>query len=66
MATNLKINPKLLDEAKRVGGFRTKKDAVNQALTEFIQHRRQLDILDLEGKIDFFEDYDHKVLRKQR
>ncbi len=66
MATNLKIDPNLLDEAKRVGRFRTKKDTVNQALTEFIQHRRQLDILDLEGKIDFFEDYDHKALRKQR
>ena len=66
MATNLKIDPDLLNEAKRVGGFKTKKDAVNQALTEFIQHRRQLDILDLEGKIDFFEDYDHKALRKHR
>ena len=66
MATNLKIDPKLLDEAKRIGRFRTKKDAVNQALTEFIQHRRQLDILDLEGTIDFFEDFDAKALRKQR
>lgn len=66
MATNLKIDPLLLDEAKRIGCFRTKKDAVNQALTEFIQHRRQLDILDWEGKIDFFEDYDHKILRKKR
>jgi Arc/MetJ family transcription regulator len=66
MPTNLKIDPTLLDEAKRIGRFRTKKDAVNQALTEFIQHRRQLDILDFEGKIDFFEDYDVKALRKQR
>ena len=66
MATNLKIDPLLLDEAKRIGRFRTKKDAVNQALTEFIQHRRQLDILDWEGKIDFFEDYDHKILRNKR
>ena len=66
MATNLKIDPHLLDEAKRVGHFRTKKDAVNQALTEFIQHRKQLDILDFEGKIEFFEDYDHKALREQR
>lgn len=66
MTTNLKIDPHLLDEAKRIGRFRTKKDTVNQALTEFIQHRRQLDILDLEGKIDFIEDYDYKALRKQR
>lgn len=66
MATNLKIDPVLLEEAKRVGRFRTKKEAVNQALTEFIQHRRQLDILDWEGKVDFFEDYDPKLLRKKR
>lgn len=66
MATNLKIDPKLLDEAKRIGRFKTKKDAVNQALTEFIQHRRQMDILDLEGRIEFFEDYDPKALRKRR
>jgi len=66
MATNLKIDPDLLDEAKRVGRFKTKKDAVNQALTEFIQHRRQIDILDWEGKVDFFKDYDHKALRNQR
>ena len=66
MTTNLKIDPKLLDEAKRIGRFRTKKEAVNQALTEFIQHRSQLDVLNLEGTIDFFEDYDVKALRKRR
>jgi len=66
MATNLKIDPELLEEAKRIGHFRTKKEAVNQALTEFIQHRRQLDILDFEGKIEFFDDYDPKALRKYR
>ncbi len=66
MATNLKIDPDLLNEAKRVGRFRTKKEAVNQALTEFVQHRRQMDVLDWEGKVDFFDDYDPKALRKKR
>ncbi len=66
MATNLKIDPQLLDEAKRIGCFKTKKEAVNQAFTEFIQHRRQLDILDWEGKVEFFEDYDPKLLRSKR
>ncbi len=66
VATNLKIDPRLLDEAKRIGRFRTKKDTVNQALLEFIQYRKQLDILDWEGKVDFFEDYDPKLLRKKR
>lgn len=66
MATNLKINPNLLDEAKRIGRFKTKKEAVNQALTEFVQHRRQLEIFDWEGKVNFFDDYDPKALRKKR
>lgn len=53
MATNLKIDSDLLEEAKRIGPFRTKKAAVNQALKEFIEHRKQLDILEWEGKVDF-------------
>ncbi len=66
MATNLKIDDKLLEEALRLGQFRTKKEAVNQALTEFVQHRKQLEILDWEGKVEFFNDYDHKKLRNLR
>ena len=66
MATNLKIDDKLLEEALRLGQFRTKKEAVNQALTEFVQHREQLEILDWEGKVEFFNGYDHKKLRNLR
>ena len=66
MATNLKINPELLEEAKRVGRFKTKKDAVNQALQEFIQHRKPVSILDWEGKVDFHEDFDYKEMRSKR
>lgn len=66
MTTNLKIDLDLLNEAKRIGRFRTKKEAVNQALTEFVQHRRQMEILDWEGKVDFFDDYDSKSLRNNR
>lgn len=66
MATNLKIDPELLNEAKRVGHFKTKKDAVNQALTEYVQHRRQLEILDWEGQVRFFDDFDPKALRNKR
>lgn len=66
MATNLKIDENLLEEALKLGRFRTKKEAVNEALAEFVQHRKQLSILDWEGKVEFFEDYDHKKLRKAR
>jgi Arc/MetJ family transcription regulator len=66
MATNLKIDDKLLDEARSLGGFPSKRATVNTALAEFIQHRKQLALLKLEGSVDFFNDYDHKALRKAR
>ena len=66
MATNLKINDQLLNEARKLGGFPSKRETVDTALAEFIQHRKQLELLKLEGKIDFLEDYDHKALRKVR
>jgi Arc/MetJ family transcription regulator len=66
MPTNLKIDEKLLNEALRLGHFKTKKDAVNQALEEFVQHHRQAEILQWQGRVDFFEDYDYKELRKSR
>ena len=66
MATNLKIDDQLLAEALTLGGFKTKKEAVNQALAEFVQRLKRLQMLEWEGKVDFFEDYDHKKLRKLR
>ena len=65
MATNLAIDDRLLDEALRVGGHRTKKDTVTQALEEYIQRRKQARILDLFGKVDFDPKYDHKRQRRR-
>ena len=64
MATNLSIDPKLLEEALKIGGFNTKKDTVNQALKEFIQKRKQQEILELFGKFPCDEGYDYKKGRK--
>ncbi len=47
MATNLSIDPDLLDAAWKAGGLKTKKDTVNLALKEFIQRRQATDILSL-------------------
>jgi Arc/MetJ family transcription regulator len=66
MATNLGIDEKLLAEAQRLGGCRTKKATVNQALEEFIKRRKQARLLDLFGKIDYDPDYDYKQSRKKR
>ena len=64
MATNLAIDPKLLEEAREVGHFRTKKDAVNQALREFVNRRRQLEITKLFGTMEPDAGYDYKRDRR--
>lgn len=66
MPTNLAIDDALLREAQRIGGLRTKKATVNEALREFIQHRRQRQILALFGTVEFDPDYDHKAARRRR
>jgi Arc/MetJ family transcription regulator len=60
MATNLAINPKLLEKALEVSGLKTKKETVNLALQEFINRRKQLEILDLFGKMDPDQNYHYK------
>ncbi len=64
MATNLSIDPDLLEEALEIGGFNTKKDTVNQALKEFVQKRKQQEIIELFGKFPSDQDYDYKQGRK--
>ena len=66
MATNLAIDEKLLEEALKVSGLKTKKSAVNEALKEFIRRRKQKDILSSFGKIDMEESNDYKLARKAR
>ncbi len=65
MATNLAIDDDLLQEAQRVGGHRTKKDTVNEALREYIQRRRQAKLLDLFGTIEFDPSHDYKKQRRR-
>ena len=65
MATNLAIDDRLLNEALQAGGHQTKKDTVNEDLREYIPRRKQLEILDLFGKIDFDPAYDYKRQRKR-
>jgi hypothetical protein len=65
MGTNLAIDDRLLSEALRVGGKRTKKDTVTQGLEEYVQRRRQARILDLFGKVDFDLKCDYKRQRRR-
>ena len=66
MATNLMIDDALLNEAKELGGFRTKRETVDGALREFIQRHKRLEIMNLRGLIEFDPAYDHKAARKRR
>ncbi len=52
MATNLELNDVLLSKAMKLGGMRTKKDTVNEALAEYVQRREQLEITELFGKAE--------------
>ena len=60
MATNLAIDQELLSEALLISGLKTKKDTVNLALKEFINRRKQIELIDLFGKMDPDPDYDYK------
>ncbi len=64
MSTNLAIDDSLILEAQKVGGHVTKKAAVSQALMEYIQRRRQLEVLALFGSVDYDADYDYKQQRR--
>jgi Arc/MetJ family transcription regulator len=64
MPTNLAIDDKLIEEARRIGSHKTKKEAVTTALEEYIQHRRQQLILEDFGTVDFDPKYDYKAWRR--
>jgi Arc/MetJ family transcription regulator len=63
MATNLALDDRLIEEARRAGGHRTKKEAVTAALAEYVRHRKQLRLLKAFGSFDFDPKYDYKAER---
>ncbi len=63
MATNLQIDDTLIRKAVKLGGHKTKKSAVTEALEEYVNHLEQRKILSLFGKVDIDPDYDYKQQR---
>lgn len=66
MATNIELNAELVAEAMEIGGHKTKKAAVNDALMEYVQRRKRLELLELRGQIEYYPDYDYKALRSRK
>jgi len=65
MATNLSIDPDLLEEALKLSGEKTKKAAVTKALEEFVARRRQKSLLELFGHLTWERDFDYKAERSR-
>jgi Arc/MetJ family transcription regulator len=66
MPTNLALDDALIDEARRLGGHRTKRQAVNEALEEYVMRRRRQEVVKIFGQVEWDPDYDYKVERQNR
>jgi len=65
MPTNLAIDDNLIEQAKKIGKHKTKKAAVTEALQEYIQRRKQLEVTQVFDSIDYDESYDYKQQRNK-
>ena len=66
MATNLALDDRLIAQAKRLGHHRSKREAVNRALAEYVSRLKQREILDVFGTVEWDDAYDHKAARRAR
>jgi hypothetical protein len=66
MATNLSLDPDLIERALQVSGERTKRAAVTRALEEFIARRKQKRLIELMGKLDWDDSFDIKAERSRK
>ena len=66
MRTNIVLDDNLVKEAFKLSKVKTKKELIHLALKEFVENKRRLSLLELEGKIEFAEGYSYKRLREMR
>ncbi len=66
MATNIQLNEDLITEAQRLGKQPSKRATVEEALREYVQRRKQQEVIQLFGQIDYDETYDYKTSRYRR
>ena len=65
MSTHLSVDDNLIDEAKRLGHHPSAQDAVRAALTEYVDRKKQRQIIELFGRVDIDPDYDYKAGRSR-
>ncbi len=65
MASNIDFDQKLLKEAMKLGDFKTKKEAINYILEEFVKLKKQVAIVNLFGSVKYDKDYDYKAARNR-
>jgi len=66
MATNLALDDALIEQARRAGRHKTKKEAVTAALAEYVKRRKQLRILEAFGSLEFDPKYNYKAERRRK
>lgn len=64
VATNLDLDDKLIEAARKLGGHKSKREAVTRALEEYVQWLKQQAIVSEFGKIDYDAKFDYKKQRK--
>ena len=66
MNTHIVLDDELVNEALSLAGISNKRELVNQALKEFVQNRKKMDLFQLTGKLELDKDYDYKAARVMR
>ena len=64
MRTNIVLDERLIEEAMRLSKVRTKREAVDLALRDFVARRKQRNVLDLIGQDVIAPDYDVRKVRR--
>jgi hypothetical protein len=66
MRSNLNYDQDLLEQAKKLGGFKYKTETINAALEEFVRRHQQQKIIELFGAVEYEKEYDYKKAKKRK
>lgn len=66
MSINISIDDTLVNDALEISKISSKNELLEMALREFIENQKRRKLLELKGKIEFFEDYDYKSMRESK